>query len=182
MQIRSSPFFFFTTTGLETQRGYTHSLIRPFSSSFSTSLLIALFFSGANLRGFCLTDGKLGSMFCQWQVCAGSILCISSWDHVKTSSFRFRNSNISFFCSSGNRAPSRTTFAGSASFSRTATSSSIVDSGLSDSSLICFIYAGRRSFDCYSSLVEALAFASTPLRAVEKHFLAEAWSPLMSIV
>ncbi|PON47475.1 hypothetical protein PanWU01x14_244340, partial [Parasponia andersonii] len=40
----------------------------------------------------------------------------------------------------------------------------------------------RRSFDCYLSPVGALVLASGPLMAVEKHFLMEAWSPLMSIV
>ncbi|PON35124.1 hypothetical protein PanWU01x14_338690 [Parasponia andersonii] len=47
-----------------------------------------------------------------------------------------------------------------------ATSSSIVDSDPSDSSSICFMYAGRRSFDCYLSPVEALELASAPFKAV----------------
>ncbi|PON99934.1 hypothetical protein TorRG33x02_043520, partial [Trema orientale] len=81
MQVRSSPFFFFTTTGLETQRGYMQSMIRSFSNSFSTSLLMALFFSGANFLGFSLTGGKFGSIFKRWQACMGSIPGMSSWDH-----------------------------------------------------------------------------------------------------
>ncbi|PON49694.1 hypothetical protein PanWU01x14_228580, partial [Parasponia andersonii] len=170
MQVRSSPFFFFTTTGLETQHEYMHSMIRSFSSSISTSLLIALFFSGANLRGLCLTGGKLWSAFNRWQACDGSIPGISSWDYPKTSSFCLRNPNSSLFSSSGSRAPIWTTFPSSASFKGTATSSSIVDSGPMDSSSIRFMYASRQSFDCYLSPVEVLVFASGPLRVIEKYF------------
>ncbi|PON31594.1 hypothetical protein PanWU01x14_368660, partial [Parasponia andersonii] len=64
----------------------------------------------------------------------------------------------------------------------TATSSSIVVSGLSHSSSILFMYAGKRSFDCYLSPVEMFMLVLVPLKAVAKHFFVEVWSPLISIV
>ncbi|PON45483.1 hypothetical protein PanWU01x14_258460, partial [Parasponia andersonii] len=114
--------------------------------------------------------------------CAGSIPGMSSWDQAKMSWFRLRNPNNSFFFSSGNRDPTNITFVGSAYFKGTSTSSSIVDFGPSDSSSIYFMYASRQSFDCYLSLVGVFVLTLGPFRAAEKHFLAEVWSPLMSIV
>ena len=95
--------------------------------------------------------------------------------------FCLKNSISLFLSSSGNRTPTKVVFSVS-DFSKGITSSLIVVSGLLDSSSIYFMYADRRSFNCYLSSAGAIAVSPVCFKAVEKHFFAEVWLPLMSIV
>src|SRR5581483_4666992 len=103
MQTRHFPFFFCTTTTLANQSRYLTSRILPVFSRLSTSSLITLLRSGANLRRFCFIGLKVGSTFNLCDITLGSIPTISSCDHAKQSECSCKKDIILFFMSGGAR-------------------------------------------------------------------------------
>jgi len=81
------PFFFRTATTFANHSGYFTSRIFPVLRRLSTSSLITLFRSGANLRHFRLTGLMVGSTFSLSEITSGSIPTISSCVHAKRSLF-----------------------------------------------------------------------------------------------
>ena len=155
------PFFFLTTTTLDSHLGYWHGSIVSIYSNLSTSSLITLFLSKANLLFFCLTRGYDGSMFRQSFASSRSTHGISLYDQVKTSLFFLKHFDSFSLSSFNNRVPTSIFFSRSFGSKLISISSSIVLFGMSVSSSTFFKYAGKKPFDCYLSLPSSGNFFST---------------------
>jgi len=96
MQTLHFPFFFFTITGLESQRDRI-SQMKPTWSRQATSSLMAQLLSSFILLGFCFTGLVSALIKSLWQMISGSISGILVGDYAKTSEFFDKNCLNNFF-------------------------------------------------------------------------------------
>ena len=135
-QTRHFPFFFLTTTGLASQSRYLTSVIDPTLSNFLTSSFTAEPRSCPNLRLFCLSGLKVGSIFSSCHVMLMSIPGISSVAHEKVLRFFFRQVMSYVLKGSWRLAPTSTHRSGNASSRHTVTRGSQVGSRFSSRATI----------------------------------------------